>query len=185
MTANHVRANVIGMNSRIRVLNLNRGGGSIVANIRVFHGLLSANRTNSGMNLLLHNVSGGRVGHNVMVARPNSVAPRSNFGTSVCILGGRRNNHRAPFNGGCHPRFCLHAVSYANRVALPRKARVMVPNSGMRVGIDLVCPMTLGMNLHFTVHRNNHAMNSNRVARMFSWSRVRFEPLRGRTCLQR
>lgn len=170
ITANHIRHKRIHINSRIRVINVTRrAGGAIIANIRVFHGLLSCTRTNSGMKTLLHNIAHSRVRHNRMLTGPNSVAPRAAFSTRICMLSGRRNKHRAPFFAGCHPRFCFHAASIANMYGLPRNIRVMVPNSGIAVRIRLVRPVTVRRKAGFSVHRNNHAMNTNIMTSVSGW----------------
>lgn len=169
-----MRHNVVGINRRIRVINVGRARGSAYANIRVFHGLLSRNHTNRGMNILLHNVGHRRVRHNRMLTGPNAVGPRAGFRSRICVLSGSRNNHRAPFFGNCHPRFCFHAASIANAVRLPRNMRVMVPNSGVGVIIALVRPVTVSSNLHFTVHRNNHAINTNIMTGILDWLPVAF-----------
>lgn len=174
MTAKQVRHNIIGINSIIRLINVHSAHGAAIAKVRVFGGDLSRNVTNSGTNLLLQNVRGRSIRQNVILTGPNDVAPRARFRKRICVLARGRNKHGAPFFPKCGPRFCIQAASMANDVGTfasssNNTTRVIVPNSHVGVAMRLVGPVTVRRNVHFTVHRNNHAINTNIISDVLGW----------------
>lgn len=171
ITANEIRENVLGIRSRIRVMNLTRRPeGIMMAKMRVFEGLLSRTRTKSGVKTLVENMREGRVREKRIVTGPKAIGPRAGFVTRMCILGGRRNKERAPFFSKCEPRFCFEAASIAKTYGLPSNVRVIVPKSGMAVAIRLVGSVTVRRKLEFTVERNKEAMTSKIITSVIRWS---------------
>jgi elongation factor Tu len=124
---------------------------SVVTGVEMFHKSLDEGMAGDNAGLLLRGVTRDDVERGMVIAKPNSITPHTQFMSEVVVLrkeeGGR---HKAFFNG-YRPQFYIRTMDVTGDITLPEGVEMVMPGDNVNLEVNLIVPVALEQGSKFAI----------------------------------
>jgi len=124
---------------------------SVVTGVEMFHKIVDEGMAGDNLGLLLRGIERTDVERGMVVAKPNSITPHTNFMSQVYVLkreeGGR---HKAFFNG-YRPQFYIRTMDVTGSIKLPEGVEMVMPGDDVNLEVELIVPVALEQGSKFAI----------------------------------
>jgi len=124
---------------------------SVVTGVEMFHKIVDEGMAGDNLGLLLRGIERTDVERGMVVAKPNSITPHTNFMSQVYVLkreeGGR---HKAFFNG-YRPQFYIRTMDVTGSIKLPEGIEMVMPGDDVNLEVELIVPVALEQGSKFAI----------------------------------
>jgi len=124
---------------------------SVVTGVEMFHKIVDEGMAGDNLGLLLRGIERTDVERGMVVAKPNSITPHTNFLSQVYVLkreeGGR---HKAFFNG-YRPQFYIRTMDVTGSIKLPEGVEMVMPGDDVNLEVELIVPVALEQGSKFAI----------------------------------
>jgi elongation factor Tu len=139
---------------------------SVVTSIERFKQILDEGQAGDNVGVLLRGVDIDRVERGMVVAKPKTVTPQSEFEAHLCALSGGDGGRKTPFFGGYQPTFFFRTTSVTGRVDLPEGVEMVMPGDDLVVRVRLQKPVALAEGSKFTLRESNLTVGNGVVTKL-------------------
>jgi elongation factor Tu len=124
---------------------------SVVTGVEMFHKLLDEGMAGDNLGLLLRGIERTDVERGMVIAKPGSITPHTQFMSQVYVLkkeeGGR---HKAFFNG-YRPQFYIRTMDVTGSIKLPEGIEMVMPGDDVNLEVELIIPVALEQGSKFAI----------------------------------
>ncbi len=124
---------------------------SVVTGVEMFHKIVDEGMAGDNLGLLLRGIERTDVERGMVIAKPNSITPHTNFMSQVYVLkreeGGR---HKAFFNG-YRPQFYIRTMDVTGSIKLPEGVEMVMPGDDVNLEVELIVPVALEQGSKFAI----------------------------------
>ena len=124
---------------------------SVVTGVEMFHKSLDEGMAGDNAGLLLRGINRDDVERGMVIAKPGSITPHTQFMSEVVVLrreeGGR---HKAFFNG-YRPQFYIRTMDVTGNIKLPEGVEMVMPGDNVNLEVELIVPVALEQGSKFAI----------------------------------
>ncbi len=124
---------------------------SVVTGVEMFHKIVDEGMAGDNLGLLLRGIERTDVERGMVVAKPGSITPHTQFMGEVYVLkkeeGGR---HKAFFNG-YRPQFYIRTMDVTGSIKLPEGVEMVMPGDNVNLEVELIVPVALEQGSKFAI----------------------------------
>jgi len=124
---------------------------SVVTGVEMFHKIVDEGMAGDNLGLLLRGIERTDVERGMVVAKPGSITPHTQFMGEVYVLkkeeGGR---HKAFFNG-YRPQFYIRTMDVTGTIKLPEGVEMVMPGDNVNLEVELIVPVALEQGSKFAI----------------------------------
>jgi len=124
---------------------------SVVTGVEMFHKIVEEGMAGDNLGLLLRGIERTDVERGMVIAKPGSITPHTNFMSQVYVLkkeeGGR---HKAFFNG-YRPQFYIRTMDVTGSIKLPEGVEMVMPGDDTNLEVELIVPVALEQGSKFAI----------------------------------
>lgn len=134
--------------------------------IEMFRKLLDEARAGENVGLLLRGVKREDVERGMVVIKPGSATPHTEFEATVYILPKEDGGRHTPFFQNYRPQFYFRTTDVTGVVTLPEGTEMVMPGDNTTMTVKLIQPVAMEENLKFAIREGGRTVGAGRVTKI-------------------
>ena len=138
----------------------------VVTGVEMFRKLLDEGTAGDNVGLLLRGVEKTEIERGMVLAKPGSIPPHTNFEAEVYVLGKDEGGRHTPFFKGYRPQFYFRTTDVTGSVELPAGVEMVMPGDNIQMTIELITPVAMDAGLRFAIREGGRTVGAGVVTKI-------------------
>jgi len=136
--------------------------------MEMFRKLLEEVRPGDNAGILLRGIKKEDVERGMVLAKPGSIKPHTNFRAEVYVLTKDEGGRHTPFFNNYRPQFYFRTSDVTGNVTLPAGVEMVVPGDNVNVEVKLINPVAMEKGLRFAIREGGRTIGAGRVTEVIA-----------------
>ncbi|MET0521528.1 MAG: elongation factor Tu, partial [Jiangellaceae bacterium] len=128
-----------------------RSQKTVVTSVEMFRKVLDDARAGENVGLLLRGTKKEDVERGMVVIKPGTTTPHTNFEAQVYILSKDEGGRHTPFFNNYRPQFYFRTTDVTGVVTLPEGTEMVMPGDNTEMSVELIQPIAMEEQLKFAI----------------------------------
>ncbi len=137
-----------------------------VTGIEMFRKLLDEGQAGENVGLLLRGTKREDVERGMVVIKPGSTTPHTQFEAQVYILAKDEGGRHTPFFNNYRPQFYFRTTDVTGVVTLPEGTEMVMPGDNTEMTVELIQPIAMEEGLRFAIREGGRTVGAGRVTKI-------------------
>src|SRR6187401_669253 len=137
-----------------------------VTGVEMFRKLLDEGQAGENVGLLLRGTKREDVERGMVVIKPGTTTPHTNFEASVYILSKEEGGRHTPFFNNYRPQFYFRTTDVTGVVTLPEGREMVMPGDNTDMSVELIQPIAMEDGLRFAIREGGRTVGAGRVTKI-------------------
>ncbi|MPZ62654.1 MAG: elongation factor Tu [Propionibacteriales bacterium] len=137
-----------------------------VTGIEMFRKLLDEGQAGENVGLLLRGTKREDVERGMVVIKPGTTTPHTNFEAQVYILSKEEGGRHTPFFNNYRPQFYFRTTDVTGVVTLPEGTEMVMPGDNTEMTVELIQPIAMEEGLRFAIREGGRTVGAGRVTKI-------------------
>ncbi len=134
-----------------------------VTGVEMFRKLLDEGQAGENVGLLLRGTKREDVERGMVVIKPGTTTPHTEFEAQVYILSKEEGGRHTPFFDNYRPQFYFRTTDVTGVVHLPEGTEMVMPGDNTEMKVDLIQPIAMEEGLRFAIREGGRTVGAGRV----------------------
>ena len=156
------------LNDPVQIVGLmDKPLATVATGIEMFHKQLDSGMAGDNAGILLRGIDRDQVERGMVLCKPNSIEPHTEFECSVYILKKEEGGRHSAFFTGYRPQFYIHTTDVTGDVTLPEGVEMVLPGdnvNGMRV--KLIQKVAIENGSEFAIREGGLTVGAGRITKI-------------------
>jgi elongation factor Tu len=161
-----IERGIIKLNDEVEMVGLNETKKTVVTGIEMFNKQLDEGRAGDNAGLLLRGLKKEEVERGMVLAKPGSVTPHTEFDAEVYALTKEEGGRHKPFFKGYKPQFYIRTTDVTGEVELPAGVEMVMPGDTVNLKIKLITPVALEEKMRFAIREGGKTVGAGVVVKI-------------------
>jgi len=139
---------------------------TVVTGVEMFRKLLDDGQAGDNVGLLLRGVEKDQVERGMVLAKPGSIKPHTQFESEVYVLNKEEGGRHTPFFKGYRPQFYFRTTDVTGSVELPGGVEMVMPGDNTKMTIELITPIAMEEQLRFAIREGGRTVGAGVVTKI-------------------
>ena len=139
---------------------------STCTGVEMFRKLLDEGEAGDNVGLLLRGIDKKEVKRGMVVAKPGSITPHTEFEAEVYILKKEEGGRHTPFHNNYRPQFYLRTMDVTGEVHLPAGVDMVMPGDHVTITVKLIYPVALNEGLRFAIREGGRTVGAGQILKV-------------------
>jgi len=150
----------------VEIVGLKDTRQTVATDIEMFRKLLDSANAGDNVGVLLRGTKKEEVERGMVLAKPGSITPHSNFKAEVYVLSKEEGGRHTPFFTNYRPQFYFRTTDVTGTVSLPQGVEMVMPGDNIKVVVELIAPIAMEEGLRFSIREGGKTVGSGVVAKI-------------------
>jgi len=132
----------------------------VVTGVEMFRKLLDYAEAGDNIGTLLRGLDRKDVERGMVLAKPGSIKPLTEFHAEVYVLSKEEGGRHTPFFGGYRPQFYFRTTDVTGIIQLPEGVEMVMPGDNIQMTISLITPIAIEEGLRFAIREGGRTVGS-------------------------
>jgi len=137
-----------------------------VTGVEMFRKLLDEGQAGENVGLLLRGTKREDVERGMVIIKPGTTTPHTNFEASVYILSKEEGGRHTPFFQNYRPQFYFRTTDVTGVVSLPEGTEMVMPGDNTDMAVELIQPIAMEEGLKFAIREGGRTVGAGRVTKI-------------------
>jgi len=137
-----------------------------VTGVEMFRKLLDEGRAGDNVGILLRGVERSDIQRGMVLAKPNSIKPHTNFTAEVYILKKEEGGRHTPFFNNYRPQFYIRTTDVTGSIKLPENVEMVMPGDNVTIEVELIMPVAIEEGLRFAIREGGRTVGAGVVTKI-------------------
>ncbi len=156
----------IKVGEEVEIIGIHATAKTTITGIEMFNKQLTEGMAGDNAGILLRGTKKEDVHRGQVIAKPGSVAPRTDFEAEVYILGKDEGGRHTPFFSGYKPQFYVRTTDVTGEVTLPEGKEMVMPGDTVTFKVKLTAPIALEESQHFAIREGGKTVGAGVVTKI-------------------
>jgi elongation factor Tu len=124
---------------------------STCTGVEMFHKILDEGQAGDNVGLLLRGIDREDVERGMVVAKPKSITPHTQFSAEVYVLRKDEGGRHKPFFPGYRPQFYFKTMDVTGAITLPEGVEMVMPGDRIEMEVELIVPVAMEQGSNFAI----------------------------------
>ncbi|MGA7689717.1 MAG: elongation factor Tu [Jiangellales bacterium] len=162
-----IERGVLKVNEEVELVGIREGSQkSVVTGVEMFRKLLDEGRAGENVGLLLRGTKKEDVERGMVVVKPGSTTPHTEFEAQVYILSKDEGGRHTPFFNNYRPQFYIRTTDVTGVVDLPEGTEMVMPGDNTEMSVTLIQPIALEEGQRFAIREGGRTVGAGRVTKI-------------------
>ena len=152
---------------KIELVGIRDTQNTVCTGVEMFRKILDEGQAGDNVGLLLRGMKKEDVERGMVICKPGSVTPHTNFEAEVYILTKEEGGRHTPFFTGYRPQFYFRTTDVTGHTELPEGVEMVMPGDNIKVVVDLHTPIAMEEGLRFAIREGGRTVGAGVVAKIF------------------
>ena len=139
---------------------------TVVTGVEMFRKLLDEGQAGDNVGLLLRGIEKTDVERGMVLAKPKSILPHTQFEAEVYVLTKEEGGRHTPFFKGYRPQFYFRTTDVTGSVELPAGVEMVMPGDNTKMTIELITPIAMDEGLRFAIREGGRTVGAGVVTKI-------------------
>jgi len=158
-----IERGIIKVNEEVEIVGIHDTQKSVVTGIEMFRKLLDEGRAGDNAGLLLRGIDKDKLERGMVICKPKSITPHTQFKAEVYILKKEEGGRHTPFFNGYRPQFYFRTTDVTGSVTLPEGVEMVMPGDNLSVEAELIAPIAMEEGLRFAIREGGRTVGAGTV----------------------
>jgi elongation factor Tu len=136
---------------------------SIVTGVEMFRKLLDRGEAGDNVGLLLRGVDKKDIRRGMVIAKPGSITPHTEFTAEIYVLKKEEGGRHTPFHNKYRPQFYLRTTDVTGEIDLPAGREMVMPGDNVTITVKLIVPVAMDKGLRFAIREGGRTVGAGQV----------------------
>jgi elongation factor Tu len=137
---------------------------TVVTGVEMFKKQLDEGLAGDNAGLLLRGIPKEDVERGMVLSKPASITPHTNFKGEVYVLSKEEGGRHTPFFKGYRPQFYFRTTDVTGVAELPEGVEMVMPGDNVQLAIELITPVALEKGLRFAIREGGRTVGAGTVS---------------------
>lgn len=137
-----------------------------VTAVEMFRKMLDEGQAGENVGLLLRGTKREDVERGMVVIKPGSITPHTEFDAQVYILSKDEGGRHTPFFNNYRPQFYFRTTDVTGVVTLPEGTEMVMPGDNTEMSVQLIQPIAMEEGLRFAIREGGRTVGAGRVTKI-------------------
>ncbi len=137
-----------------------------VTAIEMFRKVLDEARAGENVGLLLRGIKREDVERGMVVVKPGTNTPHTEFESQVYILSKEEGGRHTPFFNNYRPQFYFRTTDVTGVATLPEGTEMVMPGDNVALTVKLIQPIAMEEQLRFAIREGGRTVGAGRVTKI-------------------
>jgi elongation factor Tu len=150
----------------VQLVGFNAEKKAVVTGVEMFRKLLDSGMAGDNVGLLLRGIEKDAIERGMVLAKPGSVQPHTEFEAEVYVLGKDEGGRHTPFFKGYRPQFYFRTTDVTGSCELPAGVEMVMPGDNIQMTITLIIPVAMDEGLRFAIREGGRTVGAGVVTKI-------------------
>jgi elongation factor Tu len=159
----------IKIGDNIELIGLTDTKSTTVTGLEIFQKTLEESFAGDNVGILLRGVQKSEVQRGIVLAKPNSITPHTNFEAQVYVLTKDEGGRHTPFFPGYRPQFYVRTTDVTGKVVAftsddGSKSDIIIPGDRIKIVVELIQPIAIEKGIRFAIREGGRTVGAGVVS---------------------
>jgi elongation factor Tu len=162
-----VERGIVKVNEEVEIIGIRaKSTKTTTTGIEMFRKLLDEGRAGDNVGLLLRGIKREDVERGMVIGKPGSITPHTEFEGQVYILGKDEGGRHTPFFNNYRPQFYFRTTDVTGVVTLPEGTEMVMPGDNTEMSVSLIQPIAMEEGLQFAIREGGRTVGAGQVTKI-------------------
>jgi len=137
---------------------------TVVTGVEMFKKQLDEGMAGDNAGLLLRGIPKEDVERGMVMAKPGSITPHTEFKGEVYVLSKEEGGRHTPFFKGYRPQFYFRTTDVTGVAELPDGVEMVMPGDNVALKVELITPVALEKGLRFAIREGGRTVGAGTIS---------------------
>lgn len=162
-----IERGVINSNDSVDIIGLMKEGEkplqSTVTGVEMFRKILDRGEAGDNVGLLLRGIEKEQIKRGMVVCKPGTVTPHTEFKCEVYVLSKDEGGRHTPFFNQYRPQFYFRTTDVTGEITLPTGVEMVMPGDNVTLSVKLIYPIAMEKGLRFAIREGGRTVGAGQV----------------------
>jgi elongation factor Tu len=164
VTTGRIERGMVKVGETIEIVGMRATRSTVCTGVEMFKKLLDAGEAGDNVGTLLRGIERGDVERGMVLAKPGSIKPHTEFAAQVYVLTKDEGGRHTPFFNGYRPQFYLRTTDVTGMIALPEGVEMVMPGDNIEMQVTLITPIAIEPGLRFAIREGGRTVGAGAVS---------------------
>ncbi len=161
-----IERGVVKVNEEIEIVGIRETRKTVVTGVEMFRKLLDSGEPGDNVGCLLRGVDREDVERGMVLAKPGSITPHTDFEAEVYVLSKEEGGRHTPFFTGYRPQFYVRTTDVTGNIELEQGVEMVMPGDNTKMTVHLIQPIALEEGLRFAIREGGRTVGAGAVTKI-------------------
>jgi elongation factor Tu len=136
---------------------------SVVTGVEMFRKILDRGEAGDNVGLLLRGIDKNDIKRGMVIIKPGSVKPHTEFKCEVYVLKKEEGGRHTPFFNNYRPQFYFRTTDVTGEIKLPEGVEMVMPGDNISITVKLIYPIAMEKGLRFAIREGGRTVGAGQV----------------------
>lgn len=159
-----IETGVINSSEEVMILGMgDENLKSVVTGVEMFRKILDRGEAGDNVGLLLRGIEKTDIRRGMVIAKPGSITPHTEFKAEVYILKKEEGGRHTPFHNKYRPQFYLRTTDVTGEIFLEEGREMVMPGDNVSITVKLIVPVAINKGLRFAIREGGRTVGAGQV----------------------
>ncbi|QQR94447.1 MAG: elongation factor Tu [Bacteroidota bacterium] len=159
-----IERGVINSNDTVEIIGMqDKKLTSTVTGVEMFRKILDRGEAGDNVGLLLRGIEKTDIRRGMVVAKPGSITPHTEFKAEIYVLKKEEGGRHTPFHNKYRPQFYLRTTDVTGEIVLPEGREMVMPGDNVTITVKLIVPVAMDPGLRFAIREDGRTVGAGQV----------------------
>merc|ERR1711988_1790839 len=164
-----VERGAVKIGDTIQIVGLRETRETTVTGLEIFQKTLDESVAGDNVGILLRGIQKKDVQRGIVLAKPGSITPHTNFEAQVYVLAKDEGGRHTPFFVGYRPQFYVRTTDVTGKVTAftaddGSKSDIVIPGDRIRIVVKLIQPIAIEKGIRFAIREGGRTVGAGVVS---------------------
>jgi len=144
----------------VEIVGLKDTSRTTVTGVEMFRKLLDDGQAGDNVGLLLRGVDRNALVRGMVLCKPGSIKPHTEFKCECYILSKDEGGRHTPFFGGYRPQFYFRTTDVTGEIQLAEGVEMVMPGDNVTMTATLISPIAIEVGLRFAIREGGRTVGA-------------------------
>jgi len=162
-----IETGVVNTSDEMNLIGLGaEGRKTVVTGVEMFRKILDRGEAGDNVGLLLRGVDKKEIKRGMVIAKPGSITPHTEFKAQVYVLKKEEGGRHTPFHNNYRPQFYLRTLDVTGEIQLPEGTEMVMPGDDVEITVKLIYPVAINVGLRFAIREGGRTVGAGQVIKI-------------------
>ena len=136
---------------------------STCTGVEMFRKILDRGEAGDNVGLLLRGSEKEQIKRGMVIVKPGSVTPHTEFKCEVYVLSKEEGGRHTPFFNQYRPQFYFRTTDVTGEITLPAGVEMVMPGDNVTLNVKLIYPIAMEKGLRFAIREGGRTVGAGQV----------------------
>jgi len=157
---------IVKVSDEIEIVGIRDTRKSVVTGVEMFRKLLDQGEPGDNVGCLLRGVERDDVERGMVLAKPGSIKPHTDFEAQVYVLSREEGGRHTPFFSGYRPQFYVRTTDVTGSIELQPGVEMVMPGDNTQMTVHLIQPIALEVGQRVAIREGGRTVGAGAVTKI-------------------